>query len=495
MNEQSARRERGLSLGELVDLELQLREDRGADPAALRRRDELIGREICANGVPASRAYVLHRWLEALHPEPASTPGRKLAAAYRLASFLLIVVALVSGASAAATLLSYHGGDPVNVISYLAVLVGLQLVLAVLAATAMLPIRARRRLSPLGLLHTSLRELGLRRAGFDAALGRSGGFGLSDGSGDTRVVSGALRAWGAVYGESERWRLLAITQRAAVAFNVGALAASFYTVAVSALAFSWSTTLDIDAVAVHRATSIVSLPWFWISDAVPSLELVEASRYFPGGSYDPALLGDWWPFLLACLVGYGLIPRTLLWVFAEWRGRALQASLPLDHGDVRLAYSRLTAGWAADADSGSSTGPPAGAAAPSVAAGAIGGSCRVILWADAALDSTQAEALVKRRTGCSSAAVDAAADANADSDSAIVIVAEAWEPPTRALGRRVAELRAGIDTRTPIVVLLIGSEAGDSSRGADEADAAVWRRHLAGLGDPYLYVDDGRVTA
>jgi hypothetical protein len=139
MAEQRETLHTGLDLAELVDLELQLRADRSADPALLRRRDEAIGREICADGVPESRAFVLQQWLRALHPEPGSTPGRKLAAAYRLGSVVLGVLGLLSGASAAATLLRYDGGDPVNVVSYLAVLVGLQVMLAVFASMSMLP--------------------------------------------------------------------------------------------------------------------------------------------------------------------------------------------------------------------------------------------------------------------------------------------------------------------------------------------------------------------
>ena len=55
-----------------------------------------------------------------------------------------------------------------------------------------------------------------------------------------------MAAWQTVYAGVERWLLTALTQRAALAFNVGALAATLYTVTVRALAFAWSTTLEID---------------------------------------------------------------------------------------------------------------------------------------------------------------------------------------------------------------------------------------------------------
>jgi len=484
MTEHSESRDAGLDLAELVDLELQLHRDRSADPAQVRRRDAGIGREICADGVPASRAQVLRRWLQALEqrrPRSAPTPGRRLAAAYRLASWSLIFVGLASGASAAAALLRYDGGDPVNVISYLAVLVGLQWLMISFAATSMLPAALRRRFSPLGPLHAALRELGVRRAGFESAVAKLGRRAGAD--------AGTLGVLGSVYGEAERWRLLAITGRAAVAFNIGAVAASFYRVAVTALAFAWSTTLDVDAVSVHRITTVMSLPWSWISDAVPSLALIEASRYFPGGHYDPALLGDWWPFLLACLLTYGLLPRVLLLALAERRGRRARASLALDHGDARLAYERLTAGWAADTDTDCDS--DGSRAAEAVGSGPrIAGSCRVVVWADAAVVHAQLEPLVRDRVGCErvveSATLD---DAAADGIDAVVVVAEAWEAPTRALGRRLAELRERLGDTRPIVVMLVGQDNGDGRRAAGSNDVAVWRHHLAGLGDPYLFLN------
>jgi hypothetical protein len=330
----------------------------------------------------------------------------------------------------------------------------------------------------LGPLHAALREFGFRRAGFAAAaadLGKRAG-----------ADSGALQAWGALYGDCERWRLLSITQRAAVAFNIGALGASFYSVAVTALAFAWSTTLDLDAATVHGATSFISFPWFWMADAVPSLGLVEASHYFPGGQYDPALLGDWWPFLLASLLTYGLLPRTVLWLIAERRGSTMRANLPLDHGDTRLVYQRLTTGWATDGDSDAASLMTDGDAAAVRSLPGMPEQCRAILWADAPLSSQDVTELIRRRTGCSSVAlVDGETlpgGAIVGADEAVVILAEAWEAPTRALGQLLGGLRAQADSRTTFVVLLID---------ADEENAAVWRRYVAALGDAYLFVDDG----
>ena len=39
--------------------------------------------------------------------------------------------------------------------------------------------------------------------------------------------------------------------------------------------------IDVEAASVHRLTSALAAPWSgWLAGAVPSVELVEASRYF-----------------------------------------------------------------------------------------------------------------------------------------------------------------------------------------------------------------------
>ena len=139
----------------------------------------------------------------------------------------------------------------------------------------------------------------------------------------------------------ERWLLTALTQRAALAFNLGALVATIYLVTVRALAFAWSTTLEVDPAVMTRFFQLMATPWRWLTLAVPTRELVEASRYFPGRSYDPDLLGDWWPFLVAALVTYGLLPRVLLATYAAYRTTAARRALALDHGECAGVCERL----------------------------------------------------------------------------------------------------------------------------------------------------------
>ena len=47
------------------------------------------------------------------------------------------------------------------------------------------------------------------------------------------------------------------------------------------IALLMSTTLRVDATTAHRVTATLALPWAWFwPDAVPSLELIERTRFF-----------------------------------------------------------------------------------------------------------------------------------------------------------------------------------------------------------------------
>ena len=330
-----------LTLAELVDLEARLLDDRDRDPAEIADRDARIAAELGPRAAALPRHELVRRWLAAMATPGAPSIGQRISTVYRIAGVALPVVTFVAGVGTAAGLLAYDGRDPVNIMAYLAVLVFLQGLLIALTVLGMLP-RAW--------LGGVLRVIGLDRGAGVPGLLRE----LAHRSARTladrgvirargRAALGNLAAWQTIYAGAERWLLTAITQRAAVAFDLGALSATVYLVTVRALAFAWSTTLEIDPALMTRFFRVMATPWRWLETAVPSRELVAASRYFPGRDYDADLLGDWWPFLVAALVAYGLLPRLVLMAYAAYRARAARAALALDHGDCALLVERLAA--------------------------------------------------------------------------------------------------------------------------------------------------------
>ncbi len=115
-----------------------------------------------------------------------------------------------------------------------------------------------------------------------------------------------------------KWQVMFFSQLAGLSFSLAATSTALALVVFTDLAFGWSTTLDVATDQAHRLVEWVSWPWRpWAGDAVPSVVLVEESRFFRLDSGDPVAvtagrLTGWWPFLLMSLLTYGVLPRCAL---------------------------------------------------------------------------------------------------------------------------------------------------------------------------------------
>jgi len=288
---------RAPSFAQLLELAEQLRLDEPRGDAELRRRDREVGRRVAGR----RRDRVL-AWLDEVHEDRDSVAAIAIRAR-RLILALLLLIGFAMGFGASRVVFYYDGARPVNTIEVLAVFVAAQLGLVALTAIAMLPTAVRRRLPLIGALQDGLGVLSpgrwqlaiahlfpqSYRDAFASALGRG-------------------RVHQKLFGDVQRWALLVGSQSFGVAFNLGALWGCLYLVLFTDLAFGWSTTLDIESSSLHELTRALSVPWAgWIREAVPSISLIEETRYFrlgggtlPGASefdsVDPAILGGWWPF-------------------------------------------------------------------------------------------------------------------------------------------------------------------------------------------------------
>lgn len=119
-----------------------------------------------------------------------------------------------------------------------------------------------------------------------------------------------------------------LVQHFSLWFAFGLLACFGAYLTLTDLSFGWASTLDIDANQVHRLVQWMAWPWhaLW-PGAVPDLELVGRSRFWhdqPLGG--PAgLAGQWWRFLLMSLLVYVLLPRLGSYLWLRLRlARALQ---------------------------------------------------------------------------------------------------------------------------------------------------------------------------
>lgn len=487
----------------LVDAAVQLRADAEREESALRSRDRVIGAGLRAGGesggakpqaaLGAGRAWV-GAWVEAVRGEGASE-GQRVEGAVHVGTTLLSVLGVLAGSSATAAVFRFDGGEPVNVLQVLGLLVGLQLVMVVLTVVVMLPASWRAWVPGLRGVQEGLAAMSVGRLlaaavrllpqRYREALDRARGLGGVH-----------ERLFGQVY----RWVTLRAAQHFGVGFNTGVLATAMALIIYTSLAFGWSTTLDVDVAQVYRLTQAVSLPWWWLEQARPSAELIELTRYFRtaggagyelGPEFDPRVPGGWWPFLVMSVVVYGLLPRLGL---AWWAGRRMRAAVreavAMLPGMAELeqrvwGHEVVTTPGNGKAGVDGVTGGDSGGAKPQAAgdvavdAGALGDKGVVIRWAGVDCEGVTGEVV---DAGGRELADDQAAIARvAASDDAVVVAVRGWEPPVMDLLDFLGDLRRGAGDGRVIAVWPRGV-------GEDDAALAVWRQTLGTLGDPWLKV-------
>lgn len=497
-----------MTLADLIDLEVQLARDREADRVELAARDkELLAGDAAA---PRSRQALLARWIEALRAaEPGELhPGRAVEGVLGGLRATLVLLGLVLGWGAATALLRYTGSEPVNVWDFLLAFVGLQLVLFVLLLSSFFLPLAALGAPLLGIFRGLVAAVYPRLAA--RAMGWTGGR-----LAEWRAVWHRLRSRRSLYHQVEPWVLLGLTQAFGVAFNAGALLGCLRLIVFSDIAFSWSTTLvQFDAARFHAILHALAAPFGWLwPDADPSRALVEATRYsrlegayvLSGGrrAAHPEMVGGWWPFLLSSLVFYGLLPRCVTLAIASIRRNRLLARLPLDDAETTRLLHRLEE---PEVETGRSTTEAAPRPSPAPVAKAeapTGTRCTVVLWRDVPAGE-ELEGAVARQTRCTVSAVHAAGGRDyaeeavdwqrlAGGTDPLVVVAEGWEAPDKAVLRLVSDLRRALGPRRHLIVLLAQVDA-SGIRPSLASEVRLWQEGLAQLEDPYLAVEPLRGT-
>ncbi len=450
------------------------------------QRDRSIGRTL-AVGEPLTRVLA---WWERLaaHGNRVSgdetSLGRRLVALSRLATWLLALLGLLVGVSLGSVAFAYDGTHPVNLLGLLGVLVGAPFLLLLLTLVfLLLPVRIP------GL--AALREgIGVINPGrwVGAWLDRYAGMRLYGGfsAGRTRFA---------------RWQLVVFTQWFAVGYFAGVLTAGIVLVAVTDLAFGWSTTLDLDAQAVARAFQVLALPWqSWLPSAVPDLGLVEASRFYrletvAVNELTAMQLGGWWPFVLCTILVWGLLPRLVLLMVGRWRLSSATRSLICQDPEVLALLDRLTLPRVdfgpeesrATADSAGDVASP-----PAVEPGS---TSVALIWndalpAEAAGRWGRAHAggpfgqIVALTSRAGQAGMTSALATLHDAPSRVLIFTKGWEPPLLEFADFLTTLREKLGQSVVITVVPIDTR-GD---GVNATDRQVWSGFLARHADPRLYV-------
>lgn len=431
-------------------------------------------------------------WLGELPDVEVDQADRQVRSAFALIGLMLTVIGILSGVGLASAAYAYDGTQRINIAVGLGIFVLLQLLLLALTIVAALPRawmaylpmaegvqEALRLASPgrLGLLAARLLPQDMREA-LATAMGRAG-------------------SYQRVFGRVQLWALLQWSQLYALMVNLAAILTFVFLVVFTDLSFGWATTLDIEPAGFHRLVQGVAMPWWWLDQAVPGLEMVQQTRFTRGSDFDPLRGRAWWPFMLMAMLVYGLLPRVVTLIIAHRQlGVATRRALVLMPG-VAGALRSLDAtstGDTADDD------PAASAASPGAEV-ALGDKPIVIDWSRAAGSAARAAMLLQRPVerlypagGSRTLEEDEhqldEVGAAIAADQGVAVLVKLWEPPVIEVTDYFKQLRQRVGEGVGIVVVPIASEPSGTVVSDDPGLASQWRRRVVAVGDPWLTVGE-----
>jgi hypothetical protein len=503
---------RGPSLADFVDLEARLRLDADVPPDELHARDGAIGLRIGARE-RSDRESVL-AWLADLRTD--DSPGRRAERRREQIGAALLIGGFVLGALSVAGWLAASARAPLNVVYFWPFFVGVQILLAALFWLTILPVSWLERIPLLGALHEMMRALSAALPGLVARvlerISPGGAESWRDGLAEARRLD-----W--LYGRLRFWLLLNLTQTFAVAFNVGAIAALLVIPTIDDPAFGWRSRL-LEETHVVTWVGVVAAPWHWAwPEGAPSEPEIAATRYTSvderyaaGGDRPPGLeraaAGErpwaaWWPFLLASLFFYGLLPRLFYWVGSRIATRRALASVSFERNELARLCERLRRPRVSTAAEGPEQSGVPVASGPS---DAIARTPRLeasvaLRWPGVMLDDETLTARLADRFGARPRAIVVVGDVGEADDrealaaletseaaEAICVVVEAWEPPVGDYMDLLGTLRERAGEGRTIGVVLYNRDAEGTPAPPEERHRVVWEQRLARLGDPWLFV-------
>lgn len=510
-----------MKLEELIDIEAQLAADQETPEDALRARDRKLFQQL-PQPPPSDDRGLLRAWIDAL---PQRTRlGKRLVQGQRLASWALILFGLSSGGGLCSWLLlpltiSAAQKPQVQLVRFALVLIVPQLLLLALLLVGLLV----SRWLPEPPWIRDLRDLLRALAGaFERLVAR----GLDQAQRDRLAgAKSRLATRNRLYLPVERWVLMRMFQTFGVAFNVGALAVLIFRSTGGALAFGWSSTLDLQPEALLRITDVLTAPWGWaLPSFVPDLALIRNTR---ATAWQPSRLeGDtWWGVLSLVLLVYGLLPRLGTWALASWRLHRALCSVPIDTPDLERLLRRMRTPIVqtvpappqppipqssipqssipqpshpreAKTDRASAAPQAAKLVSQDASQPAVSTPYAVVLWRDVPLDAHLLDRALARFHGAVSTTLEAShAAANvlqtltAQRDRVLIVCETDGGAPDSGLRRFLKKLRAQLPSERIIHVGLLNRIEEQRLIPPDAQTLALWRDRLALLEDPYLSVE------
>jgi len=520
-----------MNLGDLMDLDRQLRLDQKAENDEARlKREEQIGRTLRDMRARESDEALLLAWKNNIDREPGPSFGSLFETALRWTALLLAFFGLLLGWGTAAALLRQpSGSETINLVYFFGGIVGVQFLLLPFLLIAFL-FRSRLQSDLLFARRIIGAFLGWIFSGFARLLLDR------EKAADLRADFGNFSAQSSFYRRVQPLLLLFLLQIFSFAFILAAAVTLLFQVLFTELNFSWETTLDSRAEQVHRLTSILSVPWASIApQARPTLEQIEATQLRtkrhgdafgespPFREIDLAGKGThsrgWWRFLFAATIVYGLLPRLIALVLSAWllkreirrslarssRLQALKERLRTPVVQVREQPTPSLAPKPKEVRKEERKQKSVKSVAAPIKQGL---EYAVLYWAyDERPPEEKVDELLRGRLDASivvrfdagqleesdEEVMEKIATAGAELDfKGAAVFIEPFEPPKADLRRFLGLLRKTLGESLPIVVFLAEFEEGELQP-VERGQWEIWDRGIRSLGDPFLLLNEREV--
>ncbi len=257
------------------------------------------------------KIWLDHRRSAELSNEDHFLPGDAIRKTHALLRLLLLIGGFLIGCGLALSYFVYTGKTPLNVFHFLTIFIVPQLLIIIffIGRAAFSPSSIGRSLSIRRLLLSLCTRLFF-------ILKKKAMGGLS-----TKKRSSISSIFSKEQGSLTLWPLFLASQLFGLGFNIGILGVTILKVVTTDLAFGWQSTLQLGSEKLFSIVQLIAAPWSWLLSpelSYPALTEIEGSRIILKDSIlhlQTQNLTSWWPFLLLCLVVYGLLPRVILLVF------------------------------------------------------------------------------------------------------------------------------------------------------------------------------------
>ncbi len=504
----------------IIDLEYLCNQDVDVDNNTLHQRDRNIfldNQKKLGIARDASNHQLLGTWLAKRTEQNFSAPEQKSPGAifsdsYLLARNLAIIFGILFGLTGGFSFFTYTGTTPVNVFHFLLLFVVSQLIFVGFLLGALL----LRSLLP-GVKIPSFYALLLRRM-----IGKSIAFfhkqWLRTATTEKRIsvnhTLGIFKARSTIYSSLLYWPIFALCQLFAIGFNIGLLSATLIKISTSDIAFGWQSTMQFSAEAIHHFVMLAALPWSWFvpqANSIPTLAEIEGSRIILKEGIYHLTTGNliaWWPFLVFCLLFYGLFFRLTLFLIGKVFERRSLHKIKLDTPAClalirRMQTPLVTTQAAPETKKSTSAGNPAFMQQPHP------GSFpqlleQVVLIPDDIFPLTPPQTLEPflQLQGCTIKEVhrfmisfdndqqlqQLLAERAWQPGEGIFILMEAWMVPLVDFLTYLKELRTILPENTIIHLGLVGRPDATVFTPAAPTDLTLWRQKIEALGDPYLSI-------